>query len=307
MTTERILVTGAAGFLGRHVLAQLEGLGLAVAGVSRVPLVSRIQTFTGDLLDSKFVGEALAEFRPTRIVHAAGIVSSRHDSDLGELLKGNVMALAVVLRSAAGAASRPKVVSLSSSAVYGSGHAGPVAEDAPLRPTTPYGLSKAAGEVVASCFEALAHRVMILRPFNVIGPGMPSGTLLGDVADQIVAGASVRVGDLSARRDFLDVRDAAWAIGALALLDTDVSCVNVGSGVSYPVAEAVATMQRVAGPGVRITQPAARDGARLDIPDQTADVSLLRRLLPAWQPTRVLDDTVRDILEDRRKTVGHGP
>jgi GDP-4-dehydro-6-deoxy-D-mannose reductase len=233
-------------------------------------------------------------------------VTRRRDPDLGVLLNANVASLHAVLRAAARTSPETRVVSLSSSAVYGAGHHGPVREGAALRPVTAYGLSKAAGEEVAACFRDGGMDVVVVRPFNLIGPGLPRGTLLADVADHLIAHRPVRVGDLSARRDLLDVRDAVTAIAALTLLDTGVECVNVGSGTSRPVADAVATMLEIAGQSRELVDSGTRPGDAADIDDQVADVSLLQRLVPEWSPTIALDETVRDILEHQRQTVGDG-
>jgi GDP-4-dehydro-6-deoxy-D-mannose reductase len=300
VSAARVLVTGAAGFVGRHIVTASRALGAEVATVVRTGDGDN-RTFVGDLVDGGFVAAVLERYRPTHVVHAAGAVARSPGGDLGPLLEANVRSLHVLLRSVAAMPERPRTISLSSSAVYGAGGGGALSEDSPVRPVTAYGLSKAAGEEIARCYRELGVPTTVVRPFNLLGPGVPRGTLLADVARQLRTGR-VRVGNLDSGRDVLDVRDAAAAIASLTLRNVDVECVNVGSGQSQNVRGLVQALIELTGTDVIVEETTVTSSD--DVKDQMADVSLLRSVVPDWVPTRAVVVSLRDFLEDWRKTAG---
>jgi GDP-4-dehydro-6-deoxy-D-mannose reductase len=223
----RILVTGAASFTARHLVpllrahapsAELWGsdvVDVALEGMRSVP---------ADLADAAAARALVRAAEPTHVLHLAGVSTPDPDRCYAVNLDGTRRLL-----EACAAMPRPAaVVVVSSAAVYGLTRPAesPVREDTPLRPVTPYGASKAAAEIAALSM----HRrglvpVTVVRPFNLVGPGLREGFAPSDFMAQARAlrgapgAALIRVGNLEPRRDFVDVRDAARAY--LALLEHD--------------------------------------------------------------------------------------
>ncbi|GAA3290566.1 hypothetical protein GCM10020295_05320 [Streptomyces cinereospinus] len=205
----RILVLGATGYLGGHVaerLRALPGTRLLVGG--RAPDADVPLDLASDR--PRDLAEALASAAPDAVVNCAGATGGDAVT-LAEVNARGPAVLCAALRSAAPAA---RLVHLGSAAEYGPGVPGrPVTESDPAGPAGPYGATKLAGTVavMASGLDAV-----VLRVGNPVGPGAPPTGLPGRVAALLAqAGddpdATLRLGDLSAHRDFVDVRDVARA------------------------------------------------------------------------------------------------
>lgn len=286
----RVLVTGATGFIGRHVLERLRATQVEVAGLAR-----RGASFESDLTVAAEVRTVLDQYKPTHIFHLAGAIAQT-TGGVPTLFSSNVAATAVLLGEAATSLPEARIIVLSSSAVYGVAMPATVTEEAPVQPTTAYGLSKAAAETVARCHWDAGKDVRVVRAFNLTGPGLPSGLVLSDVAVQLARGETVRVGNLDSRRDWLDVRDLAEALCLLALEAPPFEVVNVGSGHSVSVRECVEKMVAMAdGGAIEIDDTCLRPG---DVADLQAGLDRLHGLLPGWFPRRGLNGSLADIIMD---------
>ncbi|MEJ7803987.1 MAG: NAD-dependent epimerase/dehydratase family protein [Candidatus Limnocylindria bacterium] len=283
-------MTGASGFIGRHVLAGLRTAGVEVAGLAR-----RAASFELDLTDGGAVRRALEAYAPSHVLHLAGAIAAA-PGGVPELFSSNVVATSVLLHEAAMVVPGATVILLSSSAVYGLPAPIEVAEDALVQPRTAYALSKAAAEEVARCHRESGRDVRVVRAFNLAGPGMPLGLVLSDVAAQLARGETIHAGNLDARRDWLDIRDLASALCQLALDAPPFDVVNVGSGRSIAVRECVDRMVSMAGGGTIELDPARQRPG--DVPDLRADLARLRALLPTWAPRYPLEESLGHVLAD---------
>jgi nucleoside-diphosphate-sugar epimerase len=198
-----------------------------------------------------------------------------------------------------------RLIVLSSSAVYGSEDSTPLAEDAPLRPQTLYGVSKAAQELISLRARWAGQLdVVVARSFNLVGPGLPARMLLGDIARQLLASTGkpsdaemvVEVGNLTPRRDYLDVRDLAEAIIGIATIDHPPAVLNVASGRCWSVAEVVDLLIELSGRPAVVRQAQARRRL-VDVGVQIGDAALLTSLT-GWQPRIELAQSLRDLLDD---------
>jgi GDP-4-dehydro-6-deoxy-D-mannose reductase len=241
-------------------------------------------------------------------VHLAAI-SSVTDSiaDPGSTWAVNTIGtvnLAEVVRRAAPAA---RLLVVSSGEVYGDTGDTPADESRPLAPRSPYAASKAAAELAAEqAARAYGLDVVIARAFAHTGPGHDQRFALPSWAAQIAeleraGGGALYVGDLTVRRDLLDVRDVVAAY--LALLDPSVPAgtYNVARGEAVPLGDLLALLVAAATVEVGVVRDPARLRA-VDTPLLCGDAGRLRAAT-GWEPTHALADTLADLLEAARQSV----
>ena len=294
----RAFVTGAGGFVGRHLTAHLEASGDEV-----VPLGEGI-----DVADEPAVAAAVAEAAPHVVFHLAGWAHVGESwKQPTEVARVNVAGTAAVLE-ACRQASVERILVVGSADAYGIFEPAdlPLREEQPLRPVTPYGASKAAAEVLAQ----QAHRsngigVVLTRSFNHTGPGQHPSFVVPALARRIVeaeaaGGGDVRVGNLSAQRDLLDVEDVARAYRVLALRGDPGQAYNVCSGVPVPIEEVAQRLAELSGTELRmVVDPELV--RPVDVPVVVGDSTRLRGL--GWHPQVPLPETLRRVLDDQRRSL----
>lgn len=308
----RILITGASGFVGRKLAPALMDafpdaeLALAGSRDTTGTALSGIKVITGSLLDPAHL-DALASTNPDVVVHlaarssVAGSLSAAFDTTTANL--GGTLRLAEVLREKA----RPRgFVFASSAEVYGySFNECSVKEDAPLRPATAYARSKAACEwALVDMLSDLTH-VCNLRLFNHSGPGqdvrfvMPAFAAQIARAEQGLTEPIIRVGNLSAQRDFLHVSDVVTAyvksVEYVLNQDPGVTTLNIASGRPTSIQSVLDELLKLA----KIDMRVEADPLRLrpsEVPIAVGDASLAHERLD-WRPRLKLDTLLRDLLE----------
>jgi GDP-4-dehydro-6-deoxy-D-mannose reductase len=293
----RAAVTGSSGFVGRHLVAHLRGLGDEVVTLDRTgePPV--------DVTDARRVRDVLRAARPDAVYHLAAL------SHVGEswgapaiVFRVNAEGTLSVLRAAADAGVE-RVLVVGSADEYGVVDADdlPITEDAAVRPVTPYGASKAAADVIAlQAFVGDGLGTVRVRAFNHTGPGQSSTMLVPGLAARIAAAErlgtrEISVGSLDVVRDITDVRDVVRAYRLLVEHATPGDAYNVCSGRGVSVREVAEAMVEMS-----------------DVPlDLVVDPELVRpveapRLIgsPAklcaatgWQPEIPFEQTLRDVLD----------
>ncbi|SDN47984.1 GDP-4-dehydro-6-deoxy-D-mannose reductase [Methylobacterium phyllostachyos] len=309
----RILVTGAAGFVGGHVLPLLIAAGDRVAGIGRGPaprLPEGVTYETIDLLDEAALRGFVARFRPTEILHLAGLASvADSTSGPGQTWRVNVNGL-MNLVAAVEAVPGCTFFDVSSGEVYGgaflAGHA--LTEAAEPLPRNTYARSKWVGEqLLRDLLPRIGVKFVVLRPFNHIGPGQDERFVVASFAGQIArieAGLvppCLEVGNLSSYRDFLDVADVAQAyvdlIGRAETL-ADGSVFNISSGQPRTIAsvlEDLRTRARVPFE-IRVAPERVRPA---EIPMAAGDAGLLRAMT-GWRPRVAWDAALNRVLDDAR-------
>jgi len=295
----RAFVTGAGGFVGRHLTAHLGAEGDEVA-----TLAEGI-----DVADEAAVAAAVADAAPDVVYHLAGWAhvgdSWKHPT---EVVRVNVGGTAAVLE-ACRAADVGRILVVGSADAYGAFSPSdlPLREDLPLRPVTPYGASKAAAEVLAlQAWRSRGAGVVLTRSFNHTGPGQHPSFVVPALARRIVeaeaaGGGGVRVGNLSAQRDLLDVEDVARAYRLLAVLGEPGTAYNVCSGTPIAIEEVARVLAQMSGTELRLVVDAELVRS-VDVPVVVGDSARLRAL--GWQPQVALAETLRRVLDDQR--VRHG-
>ena len=301
----RALVTGVSGFVGRHLVDHLRAMGDDVEGCDRADGSVDI-----GVLDS--VQAVVDRVRPEVVYHLAGW------SDVGgswaapvEAFRANAEGTLNVLIACA-RAGVDRVLAVSSADIYGIVQEAdlPITEAAPLRPVTPYAASKVAADYLAlQAWLGSGLPVLRARAFNHLGPGQLPRFVAPALAERIArneldGGDVVPVGNLSARRDFTDVRDVVRAYRLLVERGEPGDAYNVCSGRAVSVqdlAEALLTMARQ--PMELKPDPALE--RPIDVPVLLGDYSRLHAAT-GWDPTIALEQTLEDLLDDMRARVRSG-
>jgi len=316
--TAPILVTGANGFAGSHLLDQLRG-GTAPlwawSGPGRPPQPEHregdIRWAAVDLRDGGAVEAALADARPGRIFHLGGIAHVAESWRQTTLtLDVNVLGTHHLLRAARRLGLDARIVVPSSALVY-EPSVEALTESHPIGPASPYGLAKLAQELVglAGHFDD-GLGVVVARPFNHVGPRQDAGFVIASFARQIAraeAGRAepvIHVGNLDARRDVTDVRDTVRAYRLLADAGQSGQVYNVCRGSAPSIRELLDRLVAKARIGVEVRV----DPDRLrpsDNPVVLGDSGRIRRAL-GWQPTVPLDQSLEDVLDDWRTRIASG-
>ena len=303
MNNGPVLVTGAAGFAGSHLLEHLTGSG-TVVGWSRADpppaLAQRARWQRVDILDRDQVYDALRTLRPGAIFHLAGLPHVAESwSDTTASLAVNVLGTHRIL-DALERLDYPCRILVSGSAQVYAPSSTPIAEEDPIAPASPYALSKLAQEQLALRAAARHVEVIATRSFNHTGPRQKPAFLAPSVARQIALierGALapvIKVGNLDPTRDIIDVRDTVRAYALLMRSGTPGGIYNVASGVGTPVRALVEALVAHARVPIRLEQ----DPARLRPNDIDTLVGDPRRLRDAtsWQPEIPLEQTLQDLL-----------
>jgi GDP-4-dehydro-6-deoxy-D-mannose reductase len=256
-----------------------------------------------DVADGAALGRVMADAAPQAIYHLAALTHVGESWDNpSQVLRVNVLGTAEVLAAARALAEPATVLVVSSAEVYGIVSPGqlPINETAPTSPVTPYAASKLAAEAVAlQAWRGYGQPVMVVRPFNHIGPGQSPNFAVPALAKRIVeakkSGArSLLVGTLTTRRDFTDVRDVVVAYRLLVTGGSPGSIYNVCSGQDVAISEVADELFRLAQVDLDlVTDP---DLVRpVDVPVLRGDASLLRSAT-GWVPQIPLATTLADVL-----------
>jgi nucleoside-diphosphate-sugar epimerase len=252
----RILVTGANGFTGQHLLERLARDGHELHGLvhdgSETALLRAAHV--ADLRDLPAVQDVISRVQPDRVVHLAAIAFVAH-GDAAELYSTNILGTRNLLQALATAARRPDAVLLASSAnVYGNRREGVLDESLPPEPANDYGITKLTCEMLARLY---ADRLPIItvRPFNYTGRGQGEQFIIPKIIAHAKARAPViELGNIDVARDFSDVR--AVVDSYARLLDTPAAIgglFNVCSGKARSLGEVIALVEHLSGQHMDVT------------------------------------------------------
>jgi GDP-4-dehydro-6-deoxy-D-mannose reductase len=321
----RVLVTGGSGFVGQHLIRELlstghevfgstNGKGPPLGGILTEEERASVQWFPMDVTSEASLAEGITHSRPQAVYHLAAQSSPRESLDTPlatwDVNATGTLRLLEELRRQEMTGVR--VLLVSSAEVYGAvpEDEQPIAETRPMSPGTPYGASKAAAEMVAfqAVFRGTAE-VVVARSFNHTGPGQDTRFALPNLTHQLVEMSEgdrppvLSVGNLSARRDFLDVRDVTRAYRLLVEKGEPGWAYNVCSGRAQPFSELVEKLVSISGTGARLEV----DPSRLrfgDVPLLLGDPSRLHAL--GWRPTHTIEETLGDLFSFMKRQYASG-
>lgn len=314
-----VLVTGARGFVGRHLVRALAARGAVVhgLGLGGAPAAQPAELASWrevDLADAEAVQAAFEDVRAGVVFHLAGQSSAARSFEApNETFRANVLGTWNVLEAARQAVPHARILVVGSSEVYGPGPAGSrTKEDAPFAPVSPYALSKA---VADECTRAWGRQhgmeVLRTRSFGHTGPGQSPTFVVPSFAKQIAAierGEAepvLRVGNLDVVRDLTDVRDVVEAYVAVMERGKPGAAYNVCRGEGVKLADVTADLVARAKVPVRIEVDAARLRPA-DVPYLVGDPGAIEADT-GWRATTPLATTLDDVLAEWRAAVPRGP
>ena len=290
-----VLVTGAGGFIGSHLVERLAELGAETRALIRYTSSGGrgwlenctrggIEVFRGDLCDPTIVANAMDGVDV--VFHLAALIGIPYSYQApASYVRTNIEGTLTVLE-AARRNGRTRVVHTSTSEVYGTALTSLMTEEHPVQAQSPYSASKASADMLAIAYHrSFGLDVTIARPFNTYGPRQSTRAVIPTIIAQALGGASIRLGHLHPTRDFTyvtDTVDAFERIGRSSNLSGQV--INVGSGQEISIGDLAATIQHMVGSSLPIvsepirTRPDASEVDRL-----CADASRARTLLQ-WKP-----------------------
>jgi len=310
------LITGIAGFTGIHLAQYALANGTQVAGFDHAPgglppaLADKVSLYSGDIRNQAVLKRALAETRPDVIYHLAGITKSK---DVEKFYEINVLGTVALFEAIVELGLTPKVLVASSSAVYGKGLGyRPITENFKLRPATHYAVSKVAQETIAYRYH-LVYNIPIIctRAFNLIGPRQSPVLACSAFARQIALAERTKqidtlvTGDLSPRRDFVDVRDAVRAYSLVVKSGKPGLAYNVCSQQAISIKQCLDLLLEMTSiPLKTIVAP-----TNLQVGDVPIQIGCAARLVKhtGWRPEITLEQSLADLLDYWRQQVKSQP
>ena len=318
-----ILLTGASGFVGGYFIRRLEEDGLDLGKVhvltrsGRKPPFDGLQTVAGDVGDREQVRRIIAEISPVAVVHLAAVALPAHarkDPDLA--WRVNLDSVRFTADAILAEAPNCRLIFSGSAEAYGASfndYTGPIPETAALQPTSTYGATKAAADILLGQMAWQGLKAVRFRAFNHTGPGQSPDYVVASFAGQVArieAGLQppvLRVGNLNAARDFLDVRDVVRAYSLALAADLPFASApvfNIASGQARTIASILDRLLSLSQADIAVEV----DPARLR-PSEIAVASGASEAISdalGWVPTIDFDKVLVDTLDASREVAGAG-
>ena len=307
----KVLVTGGAGFIGSHVVDRLLQQGHEVRVIDdlstgRRELVNRAARFKRADIRSRRLPRLLDQWKPDAIVHAAAQASvSRSLTDPDFDASVNISGTLGLVRAAGAAGVRTFLYISTGGAAYGDTAVVPTPEEHPVVPSSPYGVSKTAGERYVECYGPLLDmRTLVLRLANIYGPRQnPHGEagVVAIFADRLLRGEACLInGDGEQTRDFVYVEDVADAV-LRGLEHTDATGVaNIGTGIETTINSIYARLARAAG----VPRPAEHGPAKPGEQRRSALAAGRAARVLGWTPATALDEELERTLSSFKTSAG---
>ena len=315
----KVLITGITGMIGSHLAAYLQKQGCEVAGISRATTAFRMQShrtlpwkhYAGDILDVVFLEKAMRDFCPDVVYHLAAQAYNGQSYEAEQTTYAlNVTGAWNVYNAVRNCVPKARVIPACSSAAYGAALTdAPVSEESPLKPLTPYGVTKATMEMMGRQF-CLNYGMDIVLPrlFIHVGPNHPPLTAIQNFARQAASiklglvPPVMKVGNLTTARDFIDVRDGASALWILAQKGVKGEVYNICRGYAWKISDMLELLLKIADIKVNVEQDASLMRPS-DEKTLLGDNTKLRAL--GWKPVIPFETTLRDIFNNWMERLGN--
>lgn len=305
---QKLLLTGANGFVGQHLISALKDTYQIIGVVHNSNLSSseKVKYESGNILDRGFLEDLIKKYLPDSIIHLAAIAPtwSQDPENIFKInLIGTLNLYLAVENQKKQSKIDPKIIYVSSAESYGkTTNPEKITEDSPFFPANFYGASKVAADRLSYQMSQSAKlKITIVRPFNHTGPGQLKGFFVPDMASQIVeiendkSKNELLVGNLESVRDISDVRDIAQ--GYKKILETNVKpgeAFNLCSGTGIKMKEVLDKLLSKARKEIKIIEDPQRMRPS-EVPITVGDNSKFRALT-GWEPKIPLDQTLEDTL-----------
>jgi len=281
LSGKRVLVTGAGGFIGSHLVEMLVAEGARVRALvnynsfnfrgwlERSPAAAQAEIVSGDIRDSRLCAQFTVD--QEIIFHLAALIAIPYSYQAPESYVDTNIKGTLNICEAARAARVRRLVHLSSSEVYGTASYVPIDEQHPIQPQSPYAASKVGADAIVRSFHAsYGLPAVIARPFNTYGPRQSARAIVPTIISQLASkNHEVRLGEIHSSRDFTFVSDTCRALIDLASLDVEGQVYNIGSNSEITIEALFTTIAEIMGVEARIVtdreriRPAASEVMRL--------------------------------------------
>ncbi len=303
---KKVLVTGGAGFIGSAIIAELQKHNNEIYVIDNLSFGNRAfidipddHFFNTDLLDASGMDKIIQKINPHQIIHLAAIhfipYCNKHPFESSNI---NIQGTINLLKSAGKLPALELVLFASTAAVYPI-YDEPLKETHQLNPLDIYGLSKLTGEHLCNEFHLQTKiPVVICRFFNAFGPNETNPHLIPEIQQQINNGQrTIRLGNLTPKRDFIHTTDMAAAIHLLLnKFKSGIDVFNLGRGIEYSVTEIVAAFERQLGEKITIEvdETRVRKVERMHL---LADITKLKSVA-GWEPKISIDEGIKTLISE---------
>lgn len=298
---DKVVISGINGFVGHHLARAFSAKGVSIVGIGSDPALSDALKDIVDEYHSQDLTEAWPNTGPVAaIVHLAGLAAVGPSFDNPQLyITTNSAMVTNLCEYYLDQESKPRIIVVSSGAIYSPDQAMPIAESSEIGLSSPYAVSKVLNENQATYYRARGLDCIVARPFNHIGPGQAAGFILPDFYKRISESSenAIKVGNIGTKRDYTDVRDIVNAYTLLALTpELKSNIYNICSGQSLAGSEILDKLK------IAMNRPEITfeiDPALVrptDVQEIVGDSSRLRNEL-GWKPKYEISETVKDFIE----------
>lgn len=307
-----ILITGINGFVGHHLAREVKNNNVRLVGTGRESIVStEINTlvdeyFSCDLTIASDVAK-LSTQQVDSIIHLAGLAAAGPSFERpSEYIHVNTSTLINLAQMALGQTNKPRFLVVSSGALYSSDQSMPLTETSKIKFSSPYVVSKIAMENLCEYYRLRGLGMLVIRPFNHIGPGQKEGFIVPDIYGKLLSsiktGQPLVTGNLKTQRDYTDVRDVARAYAHLMTTDTKLSSslYNVCSGITHSGEDILAELKKhvVGSENVKIVTDQTL--IRANDPERLVGSNKLINNDTGWQPQIPFEQTIADFVSSHK-------
>ena len=310
----KIFITGITGFSGSFLAENLvaksshevSGTYLSENSLSNVSEVKdKLKLFKVDLQDAEATKKIISEVKPDLVFHLAALTAPAESFDNpSKFITNNISAQVNLLEAIRSTDITPRILIVSSAEVYGEISPGdlPINEDTPLRPVNPYAVSKVAQDFLGlQYFLSYKLPIVRVRPFNHIGPRQSMSFVVAGFAKKIadiekgIISPVLKVGNLSAKRDFTDVKDIVEAYVQILEKGEFGEVYNLGSGKSVQIQEIVDKLLSFSTKEIKV-EVDEKLLRPIDIPELVCDNTKIKHAT-GWEPKIDITQTLKETLE----------